>query len=73
MANARARERSEAERAQGVRKCSDLPVVEASVLMFEGSWQKDCASGTAHKGFVKWDRVRALRHEGIVLDLLKWL
>ena len=29
--------------------------------MFEGSWQKHCASGTAHKGVVKWDCVRALR------------
>ncbi len=45
----------------GVRKCSYIPVVEVSVLMFEGSWQKDCASGTAHKGVVKWGRVRALR------------
>ena len=48
-------------RSEGVRKCSDIPVVEVSVLMFEGSWQTDCESGTAHKGIVKWDRVRALR------------
>ena len=40
-----------------MRKCSDLPVVEASVLMFEGS------CGTAHNGLVKRGRVRALRNE----------
>ena len=34
------------------------------MLMLEGSWQKDWASGTAHKGVVKWDRVRALRNQG---------
>jgi hypothetical protein len=49
-----------------VRKCSDLPVVGASVLMFEGS------CGT-HNRLVKWDRVRALRNEGYNLGLLKWV
>jgi hypothetical protein len=34
------------------------------VLKLESSWQKDYATGTAHKGLVKWDRV-ALRSEGL--------
>ena len=52
-------------RTEGSEECSDLALVAVSVLMFEGAWQRDCASGSAHAGLVKWDRVRALHNGGM--------
>ena len=51
-----------------MRKCDNIPVVEVSVLMFEGSWQKDCASGSnrdcAQGGREVGPRTSTMRGEG---------